>query len=288
METERQSRVSKLPLIMVAPTGARRTRRDHPALPVTIPEIVRTAVECDRAGAGAIHAHVRDNAGRHILDAGLCRELLGELKAAVPDMTVQITTEAVGIYTPEEQRDLVRNLGHGQVSIALREMISDQSENVLRAFYHWASEAGIAIQHILYSPREVRLFEQLVSKWIIPSENLELLFVLGQYAGKRDSRPGDIAPYLQGRRGAIAHAGWAVCAFGRFETDCLVQAVRSGGKARIGFENNLRNADGGMASSNAERVRELVASVGPYLTGDPALRMRSSRTGPGRCGPVRC
>lgn len=71
--------MTPLPRLMVAPTGARRGKADHPALPVSIPEIVATAVACFAAGARAIHAHVRDAGGLHSLDPGLYRELLAEL-----------------------------------------------------------------------------------------------------------------------------------------------------------------------------------------------------------------
>ena len=47
----------------------------------------------------AIHFHVRDADQRHILDAGLYREALLTLRQAVPDMHLQITTEAVGRYS---------------------------------------------------------------------------------------------------------------------------------------------------------------------------------------------
>ena len=52
---------SLLPL-MVVPNGACLTDDDHPALPVTIPQIVETARKCAAAGAGAILFHVRDAA----------------------------------------------------------------------------------------------------------------------------------------------------------------------------------------------------------------------------------
>lgn len=50
---------------------------------------------------------------------------------------------------------------------------------------------------------------------------------------------------------------WGLCAFGSNETDCLIEAIHRGGKARIGFENSLWNRDGSVAADNAERVREL-------------------------------
>ena len=65
-----------LPRLMVAPNGARLTDDDHPAVPVTIPQIVTTAQECASAGARAMHFHVRGDDKAHILDAGLYRDCL--------------------------------------------------------------------------------------------------------------------------------------------------------------------------------------------------------------------
>jgi uncharacterized protein (DUF849 family) len=54
---------------------------------------------------------------------------------------------------------------------------------------------------------------------------------------------------------------WGLCAFGPEETDCLVEAAKLGGKARVGFENSLWNADGKVAVDNAARVREVRAGI---------------------------
>jgi len=262
----------RLPQIMVAPTGARRGPVDHPALPVTISQIVDEARACFAAGAGAIHAHVRDADGLHTLDAGLYRELLAELEKAVPEMVVQITTEAVGRYTPSEQRALVRELRPAHVSIALREITAGEDEATSRAFYHWAHDAGIDVQHILYTPEEVQRLRDLVARDVVPVDDLEVIFVLGQYSGARDSQPEDLAAYLAERTGALGHAGFTVCAFGQHETACLVEAIRAGGNARIGFENNLLNEDGKPAASNAARVQELSDRLAQHQRVDASLQ----------------
>lgn len=263
--------VARLPQIMVAPTGARRGPADHPALPITIPQIVAEAQACFAAGAGAIHAHVRDEDGLHTLDAGLYRELLAELENAVPEMVVQITTEAVGQYTPADQRALVRDLRPAHVSIAMREVTAGEDEAVSRAFYHWAHDAGINVQHILYTPEEVQRMRDLVARGVVPVEDLEVIFVLGKYSGARDSEPEDLAAYLAERTGALERAGFGVCAFGRRETACLVEAICAGGNARIGFENNLWNEDGKLAASNAARVTELTRRLAEQAAGNETL-----------------
>ena len=90
--------------IAVAPNGARRTKKDHPRLPMTADEIARDAAEALEAGAAMIHLHVRDGEGVHTLDVDLYREAVKAVHAAVGDeLVVQVTTEAVGRYTPAEQ-----------------------------------------------------------------------------------------------------------------------------------------------------------------------------------------
>ncbi len=250
---------------MVAPNGARRGNADHPAIPVTIPETVAAAKACHAAGAGGIHAHVRDETGVHVLDAGLYRELIAELERTVPQMMVQITTEAVGRYTPQAQRQLVEDVAPAAVSVALREMLPDEGEaKPAREFYHQTAAAGIAVQHILYEPQEVTGLFRQVDQGVVPAGDIQLLFVLGRYTAGQQSQVSDLDPFLAALAKESGRDGvhdWSLCAFGSNETDCLTEAIRRGGKARIGFENNLHKRDGSLAADNAERVRELMGVV---------------------------
>ena len=111
-----------LPKLMVAPNGSRRMKKDHQHIPMTITEICLTARECFLAGAGAIHFHVRNEKGLHVLDSGLYKEALAELNLIVRKMHLQITTEAIGIYSPEQMRNLIYNLDGRQKSIHILEV----------------------------------------------------------------------------------------------------------------------------------------------------------------------
>ena len=67
------------------------------ALPITPDEIAREAARCAEAGASLLHLHVRDDEGRHSLDAGRYRETIAAVRQSVGDaLVIQITTEAVG------------------------------------------------------------------------------------------------------------------------------------------------------------------------------------------------
>jgi len=253
-----------LPNIMVAPNGARRTKADHPAIPLTHPELVETAIACHKAGADGIHLHIRDEQGLHLLDAAGYAQLLEAVMVAVPDMYLQVTSEAAGRYETAEQIAIIRALKPDHVSVALREMApSLEAWPAARDFYHWAAEANVAIQHILYTPKEVVMFLGALDEGKIPGTHHLLQFVLGDYQGTHISRPDNIQPLLDllGDSGAAHTFDWMLCAFGREETDCLTEAVRLGGKVRVGFENSLWNQDGSLAGDNAERVREISRSV---------------------------
>lgn len=255
------TRLSPLPWVMLAPTGARRTKADHPALPITIAEIVAAAKAGFEAGAEALHAHVRDGDGRHSLDSGLYRELIGEMKTAVPGMPVQITTEAAGLYGPDDPRRVVREVMPEGVSVVLREMWPVQGPDPeAEAFYHWAAEAGIAVQHILFTEDDAARFAGLVQDGAIPGP-VQCLLVLGTYSPPVDGSPGMLRPLLSRLAPLGPTLDWALCCFGAAETACLQDAVRLGGKISVGFENNLVGPDHRPAADNAARVRDVLRTL---------------------------
>ena len=246
-------------IIMIAPNGARKTRRDHPALPVSIEETVDEAVLCHAVGATVLHAHVRGSQAEHLLDAGLYQELIAELKQCAPEMLVQITTEAVGIYTPAQQVNCVQAVVPEMASVALKEITANFTDlQFAKDFYAWTIEAGVHIQHILFSDEELAQFLKLKQNGIIPASHRCVLFVLGRYAVDFQSYPTDLDPFLACD---LAGLDWFVCAFGAKEQACISAAIVHGGHARIGFENNLYLPDGEIAANTAQLVGELAGSI---------------------------
>jgi len=246
-------------IIMAAPNGARKTRQDHPNLPVSIGQTVDEAVRCHAAGATVLHAHVRGKQDEHVLDTSLYQELIAEMKRQAPDMLVQITTEAVGIYTPEQQVACVQTVIPEMASVSLKEITSSFTDlDFAKRFYHWTTEAGIHIQHILFSDEELAQFLRLKQSGVIPHSHRCVLFVLGRYALNFQSDPGDLDPFIARD---LAGIDWFVCAFGAQEQACVNAAINRGGHARIGFENNLQLPNGETAASTTQLVVELGKSV---------------------------
>src|SRR4051794_5465568 len=80
------------PLLQACLNGAR-TREEHPALPVTPEEVVADVLRVVEAGAGAVHVHVKDDAGRDTFDADRLAEVLSRVRR-VSSVPVGVTTGA--------------------------------------------------------------------------------------------------------------------------------------------------------------------------------------------------
>lgn len=245
-------------LVTVAPNGARRTKVDHAALPITAEEIAVTASHCADAGAGMLHLHVRDDSGKHSLAPAHYRAALKALAAHTgPRLLVQATTEACGAYSVGQQMAAIRELRPEAASFAIREFFPDQTvDPEVATFFAWAVALGIACQFIVYLPSEGTRLQELVRRGAIPLATPHALFVLGRYGDGPPSDPAALDAFLtewpQGWP-------WSVCAFGAQELAVMERAIHLGGHVRVGFENNLDGADGQPLGSNEARVREIAA-----------------------------
>lgn len=242
--------------IMVAPNGARRTKADHPKLPITPAELAQTASACYAAGAGAIHLHVRDSELRHSLDSDAYRAAVTAVQTAVPDIAIQVTTEAAGVFTLRQQIDCVTRLQPPCVSFSIAELMRDGAE-IAAAFLEQTNAAGIALQFILYSPEDIQLFARLMQDNLFPLPKVpRVILVVGRYAGSQNATVDEFDALY----GAVASVGleqrclWMTCAFGTGELACLERTIALGGHVRVGFENAIVNADGSLAVDNAARV----------------------------------
>ena len=264
-------------IIAVAPNGARRTKSDHPGLPMTAHESAREAALCRDAGAVMIHLHVRDSDGHHSLDADLYRDAIAAVRGEVgDDLIIQVTTEAVGEYSASEQMAMVRDVRPEAISTAVRELIPDAaSETDAAAFYEWVAGESIAVQFILYDGTDVRRFDDLRQRGVIPGDVASVLYVLGRYTKDQKSRPSDLLEFLVAAREVNADWHWSVCAFGALEGACALSAAGFGGHARVGMENNLYLNDGTLAPGNAALVRQVVD--GAHLLGRPVATAAQAR-----------
>lgn len=243
--------------LIVAPNGARRMPEDHPRLPITPDSAAYESMEALKAGASVVHLHARDESGAHTLDPEINRQFMQAVRDVVGDeMVIQLTTEAVGIYQPDEQMKLIYEVKPEAASFAIKELIptdSNADKQRGQTFFRWVKEQGIIAQFILYSAEDVQRYHRLKAENVLPDTHHHLLFVLGRYSQGQRSQPTDLLPMLQAHTDTTP---WAVCAFGEQEHLCAASAITLGGDVRLGFENNLYANDGTLADSNATLIQQ--------------------------------
>ena len=263
-------------MLCVAPNGARLGKTDHPALPITPDELADCAQDCAKAGAAMIHLHVRDSNERHILDAKRYKDAIGAIRDRMGDnIVIQVTTEAVGQYQAEQQRDMVHSLKPEAVSLGLRELLPEGADQQTFAkFWQWMRNEKIWPQIILYDENDIQRLLTLRDTGIFGQDHLSILIVLRRY-GQQLAEPKDLlAPYQLIKD--QPDLDWSVCAFGQHENACITMAAALGGHGRIGFENNRLLADGSTAPNNGELVAQ--AALSARLTGRTPMSAATLRS----------
>lgn len=247
--------------IALAPNGGRRSRSDHPELPLTAAESAVAAAEAQSLGAAMIHLHVRDEQGRHSLDASRYDEAVAAVRDAVGQrMVIQITTESIGMYGVDEQTAMVKTVRPEAVSMALRELAPAESDaKRLSDLLSFCRAERIAVQLIAYDRTDADRLARWVHAGVIDGATTSVLFVGGRYTPPTPARPVDLLPMIESC-GALFR-DFMVCAFGPREAGCGVLAGLLGGHVRCGFENNVALPDGSRAASNAAVVGATVAAM---------------------------
>ena len=239
-------------LIAVAPNGARKTKDDLANIPLTAEELAQEAKLCQEAGAGMIHLHVRDNLGRHSLDVAVYQNAIKQIREATEDeIFIQVTSEAVGKYTAEEQFEMIHSLKPDAVSMAIREIRKFDEIEIYENF-DFMRRNNTYPQIILYNDHDVATYTQWLEDGVLPGRGYPVLYVIGKSQAK-----GMFDHNFSLEESGVVSSSWMVCGFGEFEYQIGKKAVESGGHVRLGFENNHLLEDGTEAENNAKIITQM-------------------------------
>ena len=252
-------------LLMAAPSGAHLSKEQVPGLPVTPEELAAEAAACMKAGAAALHLHVRDEQGHHTLDFMRYGEAINAVRDAVGDgMVIQITTESAGRFSPKEQMWTALSLTPESVSLAIRELLPEDADEELREevreFFAELGEMQAGPQLICHSPEDVARVAKLYEEGMIEWPHPFLLFVLGRRGGP-DATPEMLDDYLEAFVPLEERGHWMACAFGPHQLKVLEEAAARGGHVRVGFENGMELAPGEKAENNAALVEAMAGRL---------------------------
>ena len=245
-------------LLAVAPNGARKTKADHPQIPLSIKEIGETAKNCLAAGASMIHLHVRNSDGSHSLSVEHYTQAINEIREQTNDgIFIQVTSEAVGIYSAAQQFEMIHKLQPSAVSIALRE-IQLLDEALIHQHFVEMRESKTFPQLILYNQSDLSLYIDWLERSVIPGDAYPILLVIG-----KETPEGSFDNYILTTEFTqqLGASSWMICAFGENEFEAGQLASNIGGNIRIGFENNNVLKDGRTAYNNAELIFQIAQTL---------------------------
>lgn len=215
----------------------------HPALPVSVRQLVEDAHAAVAAGADALHVHPRDDGGAESLEPQVVASLMEGLRSEGPDVPVSLTTSLSAESDPWRRYDLVQRWAspllpdsvtlnlHEAGSVDLAHLLDDRRVDVEAGV--WTVEAArilvatkVRVAAVLVEPTQVALEDA--------ERNADAILSLLDRAGVD-------APRMLHGTDATA---WPL----------LESAVSSGYDIRIGLEDTMRLPDGSEAHDNAALV----------------------------------
>ncbi len=283
--------------ISCAITGGMTVPGQSEAIPVTVEEIVDSAVEAHEAGAAIVHVHVRDPAsGKPSAELGLFEEVIAGIRERCNAIVQPTTGGGVGMTIDERARVLsacrpelasfnVGSFNFGIFQVRHRpemepweiDYLESTREYVFRNTfadtYRLAElfrEAGTKPELETYDVGHLYNVAHLLEQELLDPP-LHIQFVLGVLGANAAT----LEQLLHMRRtandlfGAGAYT-WSAAGVGYpGEFHLAATALMLGGHVRVGLEDNLRLDVERRAASNAELV-EKAMTLAPLLDREPA------------------
>lgn len=241
-------------LITVAPTGAESAKADVPALPVTLDELVRTAKECEAAGAAVIHVHIRDDAAEPTLDLARLRDTVRALRSAT-GLIVQLSTGGA-VTDPYEDRLRVLDAEPDACSLTcgtvnFGDEVFMNPWPFMVELYRRTQERGIVPEFELFDLGHVAALHRLLDRHGPPhGGHVHCDLVMGVPGGM----PGDARTLVAAVEALPAGATWSATGVGRTTLPVIFAALSAGGHLRVGMEDTLTYAKGQPVTGNRQLV----------------------------------
>jgi 3-keto-5-aminohexanoate cleavage enzyme len=244
-------------ILTAAIVGAEVTREQTPHLPVTPDEIADEAARCREAGASVIHLHVRNDDGTPTQSRERFAATMDLIRAKT-DCIIQVSTGgAIGMSIDERAQPLAckpematlncGTLNFGDdVFVNTRPQIRDLADRIRRS--------GAVAELECYEVGHVEEALVLAEKGFVPRP-LHFQFVMGV--------PGGIGATEVNARFLVGlvpkGATWAIAATGRHQQTLTELAMRLGGHARVGLEDNIYLSKGVLSEGSAPLVARAAA-----------------------------
>jgi uncharacterized protein (DUF849 family) len=281
--------------VTCAVTGSGQTQDRSPHVPRSPAQIAASAIDAARAGAAAVHIHVRDpETGAPSRDPALYRECVDRIRQADTDVVINLTAGMGGDLIlggtdaplpPGPGTDMIgaeERLAHvadclpeictldcGTMNFAENDYVMTNTPGMLREMGRRITALGVRPEVECFDTGHLWFARQLAEEGILKSPALVQL-CMGVPWGAPDD--------LQTFQAMVANipAGWTFSAFGlgRHQMPYVAASVLAGGHVRVGLEDNLWLARGRLATNAqlVERAVTIIENLGAGIMGPAAMR----------------
>jgi 3-keto-5-aminohexanoate cleavage enzyme len=252
-------------VITAAIVGAEITREQTPHLPITAQEIAVEAARCREAGASVIHLHVRNDDGSPTQSADRFAAAIDAIRAKTDCIVQTSTGGAVGMSIDERAQPLMckpemATLNCGTINFGSDVFVNTRAQ--IRDLAARIKKTGSVPELECYEVGHVDEALKLLAEDAIEAP-LHFQFVMG-VPGAIDAREEHLR-YLVGLVTNVEHATWGVAAVGKHQKPLTEAAMRLGGHARVGLEDNVYLEKGVLAEGSAplvKRAADYARSIG--------------------------
>jgi 3-keto-5-aminohexanoate cleavage enzyme len=250
-------------ILSAAIVGAEITREQTPYLPITPEEIAAEAKRCVAAGAAVIHLHVRNPDGSPTQDTERFREAITAIRKEC-DAIIQVSTGgAVGMTIDERCGPLacrpeMATLNCGSLNFGDDVFVNTRPQ--IRTIAERIRTSGSVPELECYEVGHVHEALNLYRQGLLGAP-LHFQFVLGVPGGIPARE--DVLAFLVGL--LPQETTWACAAVGKHQRPMTELAIRWGGHARVGLEDNIYLERGILAEGSSalvERAAGFARSVG--------------------------
>lgn len=262
--------------ITCAVTGGGPVRQ--PNVPVTPEQIAESAIEATRAGAAAVHIHVRDpKTQRGSRDPALYRDVVQRIRRSDVNPVINLTvgmggdlvlggpdtplppdpsTDVVGalerLVHVEELRPELCTLDCGSMNFGAREYVMINTYPTLRKMAARVKELGVRPELEVFDTGHLMLVHDLIKEGLIDDPPLIQLCMGIPYGA-----PNDVTTLMAMVNRLPPRAVCSTFSIGPMQLPYAALAPLIGANVRVGLEDNLYLSRGRLAT-NAELVQRAV------------------------------
>lgn len=246
-------------IITVAMTGSLPTKRDNPAVPISISEQVESTQAAFEAGATLAHCHVRSDEGTPTSDPERFGRLLEGLRQHCPGMIVQLSTggrsgagrERGGMLSLKPD---MASLSTGSCNFPTR--IYENSPDLVDWLAAEMKAHGVKPEIEAFDLSMIFKAAEMGVAGAIEGP-LHVQFVMGVKNAMPVDRP-TFEFYIATLKRLAPDATWTGAGIGRDQITLNRWSLELGGHCRTGLEDNVRLDRHTLAPSNAALVQRVV------------------------------